>query len=86
MQVNRTPGRARIPEDEDDTRTVRPRLDMSALVSESCERHMPEIDWKKLGAGLKLDEAQLEAGRQTEVKRMLEFEVYVEFSEELARG
>ena len=34
MQVNRTPGRARIPEDEDDTRTVRPRLDMSALVSE----------------------------------------------------
>ena len=34
--------------------------------------------------GLKLDEAQVKAGRETEIKRMLEFEVYDEVFEELA--
>ena len=48
MQVSTTPRRARIPEDVSDTRTVRPRLDMSALISELCERDVPEIDWEKL--------------------------------------
>ena len=80
-----TPRRARTPEDESDTRRVRPRLDMSALISELCERDVPEIDWEKLAvdnssaydicAGLKLDEGQVKAGRETEVKRVLEFEV-----------
>ena len=88
--------RARIPEDEDDTRTVRPRLDVSALISDLCERDLPEIDWEKLGennssvfdinTGLKIDEAQVKVARETEVKRMLEFEVCEEVSEELARG
>ena len=88
MQVNTTPRRARIPEDENDTRTVRPRLEMSILISELCERDVPEIGWKKLAvdnssvydiyAGLSLDEAQVKAGRETEVKRMLEFHVYEE--------
>ena len=96
LQVSTTPRRARILEDESDTRTVRPRLDLSALISESCERHVPEIDWEKLGennssvfdtyTGLKLDEGQVKAGRETEVKRMLEFEVYVEGSEGQPRG
>ena len=46
---------------------------------------MPEVDWEKLGevdnsvfdihTGLKLDEVQMKAGQETEVKRMLEFEV-----------
>ena len=36
--------------------------------------------------GLKLDEEQVRAGRETEVKRMLEFEVYEEVNEEQARG
>ena len=49
MQVNTTLGRAGIPEDDGDTRTVRPRLDMSALFSELCGRDVPEIDWEKLG-------------------------------------
>ena len=48
MQVNTTPRRARIPDDEDNTRTIRPRLDMSALISEWCERDVLEIDWEKL--------------------------------------
>ena len=47
MQVNTTPRRAIIPEDEDDTRTVRPCLDTSALISELCERDVREIDWEK---------------------------------------
>ena len=66
MQVNTTPRRARIAEeDDDDMRIVRPRLEMSALISELCERDVPEIDWEKLVAdndsvydiytGLKLD-------------------------------
>ena len=69
-------------------RTVRPRLDMSALINELCERDVPGIDWEKLAmdnssvhdiyTGLKLDEEQVRAGRETEVKRMLEFEVYEE--------
>ena len=77
-------------------RTVRPRLDMSALINELCERDVPEIDWEKLAmdnssvhdiyTGLKLDEEQVRAGRETEVKRMLEFEVYEEVNEEQARG
>ena len=49
MQVNTTLRRARIPEDKDDTRTVGPRLDMSPLISELCERDVLEIDWEKLG-------------------------------------
>ena len=94
MQVSTTPRRVRILEDESDTRTVRPRLDMSALVSVLCERDVPEIDWEKLAVdnssvydidtGLKLDEGQVKAGRETEVKRMLEFEVCEEVSEEQA--
>ena len=86
--------RARIP--ESDTRTVDPRLEMSTLISELCERGVPEIDWEKFAVdcssvydiytGLGLDEAQVKAGRETEVKSMLEFEVYEEVSEEQARG
>ena len=48
-QVNTSPGRARIPEDEEDTRTVRPRLDLSALICEMCQRDVPDIDREKLG-------------------------------------
>ena len=36
--------------------------------------------------GLRLDEAQVKAGRETEVKRMLEFDVCEEVSEEVDRG
>ena len=43
------PRRARIPEDEDDAKTVRPRWDMSALIRELCERDVPGIDWAKVG-------------------------------------
>ena len=32
MRVSTTPRRARIPDDEDNTTTIRPRLDMSALI------------------------------------------------------
>ena len=95
-QVNTTLRRGIIPEDEDDTRPVRPRLDMSALISELCERDMPEVDSGKLGensssvfdthAGLKLDGARVKAGRETEVKSMLAIGVYEEVSEELASG
>ena len=35
--------------------------------------------------GLKLDEEQVRAGRETEEKRMLEFEVYEEVTESLVR-
>ena len=72
MQVSTTPRRARIPEDESDTRTVRTRLDMSALISELCERDVPEIDWEKLAVDnssvydiyptLTLDEGEVIAG------------------------
>ena len=51
----------------------------------SCVRDVPEIDWEKLVVdnssvydiytGLKLKEGQVKAARETEVKRMLEFEV-----------
>ena len=95
MQVNTTPRRARIPEDEGDTRTARPRVDMSAQISELCECDVPETDWEKLGEnsssvfnntlGLKLDAALVKAGRETEVKRLLEFEECEEVSEDLAR-
>ena len=67
---------------------IRPRLDTSALISELCERDVPEIDWEKLGedsnsvvdicTGLKLDAAHVKAGRETEAKRMLKFGVYEE--------
>ena len=77
-------------------RIVRPRLEMSALISELCERDVPEIDWEKLAADndsvydiytvLKLDVEWVKAGQETEAKRMLEFKVYEEVSEELARG
>ena len=96
MQVSTTPRRARKPDDEREMRTVCPRLDMSALINELCERVVPEIDWEKLAVdnssvndiytGLKLDDEQVRAGRETEVKRMLEFEVYEEVNEEQARG
>ena len=48
VQVSTTPRRARNPDDENEMRTVRPRLDMSALINELCERDVPEIDWEKL--------------------------------------
>ena len=48
MQVSTTPRRARNPDDENEMRTVRPRMDMSALINELCERDVPEIDWEKL--------------------------------------
>ena len=96
MQVNTTSRRARIPGDEGDTRTVRPRLETSTLINELCERDVPEIDWEKLDednssvfdihTALRRDEAQVKAGRETESKRMLEFEVYEEVSEKLANG
>ena len=96
MQVSTTPRRARSPDDEYEMRTVRPRLDMSALINELCERDVPEIAWEKLVmdnssvydiyTGLTLDEEQVRPGRETEVKRMLEFEVYEEVNEEQARG
>ena len=85
------------PDGEREMRTVRPNLDMSALLNELCERDVPEIDWEKLAmvnnsvydiyTGLKLDEEQVRAGgRETEAKRMLEFEVYEEANEEQAHG
>ena len=96
MQGSTTPRRARNPGDESEMRTVRPRLDMSALINELCERDVPEIDWEKLAldsssvydiyTGVKLDEEQVRAGRETEVKRMLEFEMYEEVNEEQVRG
>ena len=49
MQVNTTHRRAKIQDDEDNTWTNRPRLDISALISELCERDVPEIDWERLG-------------------------------------
>ena len=77
MQVNTTPRRARIPEDDDDTRTARQRLDMSALISELCERDVPEIDWEKLGetssSVFDIYIGQVKAGRETAVKCMFEF-------------
>ena len=48
MQVSTTPRLARNPDDENEMRTVRPRLDMKALINELCERDCPEIDWEKL--------------------------------------
>ena len=96
MQVNTTPPRARIPEDEEDATTVRPPLGTSALIGEVCERDVPEIHLEKLGeksssvfdiyTGLKLDGAQVKDGREREAKRMLEFDVYAEVSEEVACG
>ena len=47
MQVSTTPRRARSPDDENKMRTVRPRLDMSALINELCERDVP--DGQQLG-------------------------------------
>ena len=46
MQVNTSPGRARMP--EVDVATVRPRLGMCAMISVLCKRDVPEIDWEKL--------------------------------------
>ena len=72
MQVSTTQRRARNPDDENEMRTVRPRLDMSALINELCKRDVPEIDWEKLATDnssvydiyteLKLDEEQVRAG------------------------
>ena len=98
MQVSTTSASCKeTPMTIDEMRTVRPRMDMSALINELCERDVPEIDWEKLAMdnrsvcdiflnGLKLDEELVRAGRETEVKRMLEFEVYEEVNEEQARG
>ena len=44
MQVSTTPRRARNHDNECEMRTVRPRLDMSALINELCERDVPEIN------------------------------------------
>ena len=74
MQVNTSPHRARMPEDV--VATVRPRLGMCAMISVLCKRDVPEIDWEKL----------VKAERESEVKRMLEFELYDEVSEELTSG
>ena len=74
MQVNTSPRRARMP--EDDVATVRPRLGMCAMISVLCKRDDPEIDWEIL----------VKAGRESEVKRMLEIELYEEVSEELTSG
>ena len=46
------------------------------MISVLCERHVAVIDWKKL----------VKAERVSEVKRMLEFELYEEVSEELTSG
>ena len=54
LQVNTSPRRARMP--EDDVATVRPRLEMCAMISVLCERDVPEIDWEKL----------VKAGRESE--------------------
>ena len=69
---------------------------MSTLISKLCERDVPEIGWGKLGedkrsvfdnySGSRLHEAQVKAEGETEIKRMLGFEVCEEVSEELARG
>ena len=86
MQVSTTPRRARNPDDENETRTVRPRLEMSALIKwvvwarcswnwlgDACygqQLGVWHLHWTETG------EEQVRAGRETEVKRMLEFEVY----------
>ena len=46
------------------------------MISVLCERDVPEIGWEKL----------VKAGRESEVKRRLEFELYEEVSEELTSG
>ena len=67
---------------------------MSALIIELCKRDVPEIDWEKLAmdnssvydiyTGPKQDEEQVKAGRETEVKRMLEFKMDEEVNEQQA--
>ena len=74
MQVNTSPRRVRMAEDV--VATVRPRLEMCTMISVLCKRDVAEIDWKKL----------VKAGRESEVKRMLEFKLYDEVSEELTSG
>ena len=74
MQVNTPPRRARMPEDV--VATVRPRVVMCAMSSVLCKQDVPEIDWEK----------PVKAEREPEVKRMLEFELYEEVSEELTSG
>ena len=73
MQVNSSLRRARMP--EDDVAAVRPRLGMCTIFSVLCKRDVAEIDWEKL----------VKADRESEVKRILELELY-EVSEELASG
>ena len=46
------------------------------MISVLCKRDVSEIDWEKL----------VKAERESEVKRMLEFELYEEVSEELTSG
>ena len=50
---------------------------MSALISELCERDVPEIDWEKLGetssSVFDINIGQVKAGSETAVKCMFEF-------------
>ena len=46
------------------------------MISVLCKRDVPEIDWEKL----------VKAERESEVMRMLEFELHEEVSEELTSG
>ena len=69
---------------------------MNALVEDVCEQEVPDIDWDKLQqdshnvydiyTGAKLNEGQVRAGRETEVGRMLEFEVFEVVEEGIAAG
>ena len=70
MQVNKSSRRARTSENA--VATVRPRLVMCAMITVLCKRDVPEIDWEK---PVKAE--------PREVKRILEFELYEENSEEL---
>ena len=70
VQLNTSRRRARM------TGDAVARLGICALISVLCERDVPEIDWEKL----------VKTGRESEVRRMLEFEMYDEVSEELTSG
>ena len=74
MQVDTSPRRARMPEDV--VATIRTRLGMWTMISVLCKQDVAEIDWKKL----------VKAGPESEAKRMLEFELFEEVSEELTSG
>ena len=81
--MNTTPRRARIPEEDNDMRTVHTRLVMSALISVLCERDVLEIDWEELAAdndtvydiytGLKLDVEQVYYAPENKFERLRPF-------------